>query len=221
MKKKYAVLGLGRFGSKVALELFYKDNEVIAVDKDETVIQNIKDHVTHAFAGDITDEGALKEAGVADCDVVIIAESTDMESNIISTQVCKNLGVPTVICKAHNTVHGKILTKIGADQITYPEQDTAIKLVNRLTSQGVLDYFDLGEDLTIVGTTALPNWIGQKLSDLDLRNKYGVTVLSLRRGNENILIPAWATVVEKDDVIVLYGKEDSLKQMNLDITHRT
>ncbi|MDD5593703.1 MAG: TrkA C-terminal domain-containing protein, partial [Candidatus Margulisbacteria bacterium] len=84
-----------------------------------------------------------------------------------------------------------------------------------------LDYFDLGEDLTIVGTKALPNWVGQKLQELDLRNKYGVTVLAIRRGNENILIPAWATVVEKDDVIVLYGKEESLKQMDLDITHRT
>ena len=221
MKKQYAVLGLGRFGSKIARELFYKGQEVIAIDKDETIIQNIKDQVTHAFVGDITDETALKEAGVADCDVAIIAESTDMESNIIAAQVCKSFGVPLTICKAQNTIHGKILSKIGVEQIIFPEQDTAIKLVNKLTSQGVLDYFDLGENVTIVGTKPLDRWVGRVLSDLDLRNKYNITVLAVRRAGENIVIPSGSTTVEKDDILVLFGKEDSLKQLDLDITHKT
>lgn len=221
MKKQYAVLGLGRFGSKVARELYYKGQEVIAVDKDETVIQNIKDQVTHAFAGDITDEGTLKEAGVGDCDVAVIAESTDMESNIIAAQICKSLNIPLVICKAHNTIHGKILTKLGVDRIIFPEQDTAIKLVNQLTSQGVLDYFDIGENLTIVGTKPLEGWVGLKLSDLDLRTKHAITVLAIRRKGENIVIPPWSTLVEKDDILVLTGREDSLKKLDLDITHRT
>jgi trk system potassium uptake protein len=221
MKKQFAVLGLGRFGSKIARELFYKKQEVIAVDKDETVIQGIKDEVTHAFVGDITDEAALKEAGVADCDTVIIAESTHMESNIIAAQVCKGMGIPRIICKAHNTIHGKILSKIGVDQIVFPEQDTAIKLVNRLTSQGVMDYFDIGENITIIGTKAPQSWVGRKLSDLDLRAKYNITVLAVRRGNENMVIPAWSTVVEKEDTLVLFGKEESLKALDLDITHRT
>jgi trk system potassium uptake protein TrkA len=220
-KKQYAVLGLGRFGSKIARELFYKGQEVIAIDKDETVIENIKDQVTHAFIGDITDENALKEAGVADCDVVIIAEATNMESNIIAAQICKSIGIPLVICKAQNTVHGKILSKLGVDQIIFPEQDTAIKLVNKLTSQGVLDYFDIGENLTIVGAKALPEWIGKKLSDLDLRNKYNITILAVRRGNENMVIPAWSTIIKSTDTLVLIGKEDSLKKLNLDITHKT
>ena len=221
MKKQYAVLGLGRFGNKIARELFYKKQEVIAIDKEESVIENIKDQVTHAFVGDITDEAALKEAGITDCDVVIVAESTNMESNIIAAQICKGLGIPTVICKAHNTIHGKILNKIGVDQIVFPEQDTAIKLVNRLTSQGVLDYFDVGENIAIIGTKPLPNWIGQKLSDLDLRNKFNITILAVRRGNENMVIPAWSTIIEKEDTLVLIGREDSLKSLNLDITHKT
>jgi len=221
MKKQYAVLGIGRFGSKIARELFYKQQEVIAIDKDETVIEGIKDQVTHAFVGDIADETALKEAGVGDCDVVIIAESTNMESNIVAAQVCKSLGIPLVICKAQNTIHGKILQKIGVDQIIFPEQDTAIKLVNKLTSQGVMDYFDLGENVTIVGTRALAGWVGRQLSDLDLRAKYQITVLAIRRKGENLVIPAWSTVVEKEDIIVLFGREDSMKQLNLDITHKT
>jgi len=221
MKKQYAVLGIGRFGSKIARELFYKNQEVIAIDKDEAVVESIKDHVTHAFVGDITDEGALKEAGVADCDVVIIAESTNMESNIIAAQICKGLNIPVVICKAHNTVHGKILSKLGVDQIIFPEQDEAIKLVNRLTSQGVLDYFDIGESVKIIGTKAPANWVGRKLSDLDLRTKYNITVLAVRRAQENLVIPAWSTMVEQEDTLVLFGKAESLKELNLDITHKT
>lgn len=221
MKKQYAILGIGRFGSKIARELFYKKQEVIAIDKDDTVIESIKDQVTHAFVGDITDETALKEAGVADCDVAIIAESSNMESNIIAAQICKSLGIPKVICKAQNTLHGNILSKLGVDQIVYPEQDTAIKLVNRLTSQGVLDYFDIGENVTIVGTRPIERWVGRKISELDLRSKHNITILAVRRGGENIVIPSSNTVVQKDDILVLFGLEDSLKKLDLDITHKT
>jgi trk system potassium uptake protein TrkA len=221
MKKQYAVLGIGRFGSKVARELFFKGQEVIAVDKDEEVINNIREFVTHAFTGDIADEICLMEAGIQNCDSVIIAESSNMESNIIAAQILKNFGIPNIICKAHNTIHGKILAKIGVDQVIFPEQDMAIKLVNKLTSQGVLDYFDIGEKLTIVGAKAPSDWVGRSLTDLDLRNKYKVTTLAVRRGRENFLIPAWSMIVEKDDVVVLFGQEDSLKKLNLDITHRT
>jgi trk system potassium uptake protein TrkA len=219
--KKYAVLGIGRFGSKVARELYYKKQEVIAIDKDKAVIAVIKDEVTRAFAGDITDEAFLEESKVFECDTAIVAESTNMESNIIAAQILKSRGVPTVICKAHNTVHGQILTKLGVDQIVFPEQDTAIKLVNRLTSQGVMDYFDIGQNVTIVGTKPPRGWVGKPLSDLDLRNKYNITVLAVRRGDENLVIPSWSMVVEKEDTLVLFGRDDSLKKLDLDITHKT
>lgn len=221
MRKQYAVLGIGRFGSKIARELFYKNQEVIAIDKDPTVIEAIKDQVTHAYVGDITDEAALKEAGVADCDVAIVAESSNMESNIIAAQICKSLGIQKVICKAQNTLHGKILSKLGVDEIVFPEQDTAIKLVNRLTSQGVLDYFDIGKNVAIIGTKPLERWVNRTIADLDLRSKHNVTVLAIRRGDSNIVIPPPNTVVQKDDILVLFGQEDSLKKLDLDITHKT
>ena len=144
-----------------------------------------------------------------------------MESNIIAAQICKNLGIPTVICKAHNTVHGKILTKLGINMVIFPEQDSAIKLANKLTSQGVLDYFDLGEQVTIIGTRPPENWVGRKFSDLDLRNRLNITVLAVRRHGENILMPAWSTLIEQDDILVLFGREESFKELNLDITHKT
>ncbi|MDI6731682.1 MAG: TrkA family potassium uptake protein [Candidatus Margulisbacteria bacterium] len=221
MKKQFGVLGLGRFGAKVARELFYKKQEVVAVDKDENMIQAIKDQVTHAYVGDITDEQALKEAGIGDCDVVIVAESSNVESNIIAAQICKGLGVNRVICKARNTIHGKILQKIGVDEIIFPEQDTAIKLVNKETSSGVLDYFELGEHVSIVGVKAPGKWVSKSLSDLDLRNRANVTVLAVQRGEEKLVIPSGQTIIESEDVIILFGEEASFKKLDLDITHRT
>lgn len=221
MKKQFAVLGLGRFGLKVARELYYKNQEVVVVDKDLSVIQSIKDQVTRAYVGDITDEDALKEAGVFDSDVAVIAESSNIESNIIAAQLCKSAGVKKVVCKARNTIHGKILQKLQVDEIIFPEQDTAIKLVNRLTSSGVLDYFDLGPHVAIVGAHVPEKWVGRTLQDLDLRNKHNVTVLAIRRGDERLVIPSGQTFLQKDDVIILFGEEHSFKKLDLDITHKT
>jgi len=221
MKKQFAVLGLGRFGSKVARELFYKKQEVIVVDKDEDKIQLIKDEVTHAYLGDISDEQALMEAGISDCDVVIIAESTNVEANIIATQVCKNLGIKKVICKAKNTLHGNILKKIGADQIIYPEQDTAIKLVSKLTSEGILDYIDLGGELSIVGITAPENMVNKTVGELELRKKFNVTILGIKRGDGIVFNLNADTKINASDVIIVFGEVEDLKKLHLDITHKT
>ena len=220
-KQQYAVLGLGRFGSKVARELYFKKQEVVVIDRDENVIQSLKDQVTHAYVGDITDENAIKEAGVSDCDVVIVGESSSIESNIIATQICKSLGIKKIICKAKNTVHGKILQKLGANEVIYPEQDTAIKLVNRLTSSGVLDYFELDENIHIVGATAPKRWENKSLTELELRKKSNVTVLGIQRGDERLIIPAGDSVLQPDDVLILLGEDQALKKLNLDITHKT
>jgi trk system potassium uptake protein TrkA len=221
MKKQYAVLGLGRFGSKVARELFYRKQEVIVVDHDESKIQAIKDEVTNAFLGDIADEQSLLEAGVSDCDVVVIAQSSNIEANIIATQICKNLGIKKVICKAKNTIHGNILKKLNADVIVFPEQDTAIKLVNKLTSEGILDYFELGGELSIVGITAPEYMINKTLGDLDMRKRFNVTVLGIKRGEEIVFNLTADTKIVANDVLIAFGEADSLKKLHLDITHKT
>lgn len=221
MKKRYAVLGLGRFGLKVAKELFYKKQDVLVVDKDKDKVQGIKEEVSKAYLGDIADEETLTNAGIANCDVVIIAESSNIESNIIATQICKNLGIKKVICKAKNTIHGNILKKLQADQIIFPEQDTAIKLVSKLTSEGILDYIDLGGELSIIGITAPDNMVNKTLGELELRKKFNVTVLGIKRGSEIMFNLTADTKINISDVLVVFGEVEALKKLHLDISHKT
>ncbi len=221
MKKQYAVLGLGRFGSKVARELFYRKQEVIVVDHNEEKIQGIKDEVTNAYLGDITDEQTLLEAGVGECDVVVVAESSNIEANIIAAQICKNLGIKSVICKAKNTIHGSILKKLNIDMIIFPEQDTAIKLVNKLTSEGILDYIELGGELSIVGITAPENMLNKTIGELELRKRFNVTILGIKRGDEIVFNLTADTKITKSDVLIVFGEADALKKLHLDITHKT
>lgn len=221
MKKQFAVLGIGRFGSKVARELFYRGQEVIAIDQDEKKINAIKDEVTHAYIGDITDEDALKEAGVNDCDIAIVAQSSDLESNIIATQLCKNFGIGTVIAKAQNTLHGKILTKLQVNQTIYPEQDTAIKLVNKLTSENILDYLELGGQTDIVSVEAPKEWEDKTIKDLALRKRFRVTILGIKTGDELQFNLTDENIIKQGDIIIIFGETENLKKLNLDLTHRT
>jgi len=221
MKKQYAVLGLGRFGSKVARELFYKKQEVIVIDKVEEKIQAIKDEVSNAYLGDIADEQTLLEAGVADCDVVVVAQCSNIESNIIAAQIAKNLGIKKVICKAKNTIHGNILNKIGVDLVVYPEQDTAIKLVSKLTSEGILDYIDLGGELNIVGITTPDNMVNKTIGELELRKRFNVTILGIKRGDDVVFNLNAETKIMSSDILIVFGEVEALKKLHLDITHKT
>ncbi|MCX5749558.1 MAG: TrkA family potassium uptake protein [Candidatus Saganbacteria bacterium] len=221
MKKQFAVLGIGRFGSKVARELFYRGQEVIVMDKDEHKIQQVRDEVTHAYIGDITDEAALKEAGINDCDIAIISESSNIESNLIACQICKSFGIKKVIAKAQNTLHGKILVKLQVDQIVYPEQDTAIKLVNKMTSDRILDYIELGEHINIVSVEAPAKMENLTIRELALRRRFHVTILGIKRGEELIFNLTDDNIIEKGDILVVFGETENLKKLNMDVTHKT
>jgi trk system potassium uptake protein len=220
-KKQFAILGLGRFGTKLARELFYRGQEVIVIDRNEEKIQAIRDEVTHGFVGDITSEDTLKESGVSDCDVVVIAESSNIESNIISSQICKDLGIKKIIAKAQNTVHGEILKKLQIDQVIYPEQDTAIKLVNKLTSDNILDYLELGSLINIVSFEAPEKMENKTIKELALRRRFRVTILGIKRGEELIFNLIDENTVQKGDVLVVFGETDNLKKLNLDLSHKT
>jgi trk system potassium uptake protein TrkA len=214
-KKQFAVLGLGRFGQKVAKELAMRGHEVVVMDREESKVNMIKDLVTHSFIGDITDEQALREANVQNCDSVVVGQSSNIESNLLAVQLCQELGVKELVVKAQSTLHGKILKKMGADNIVYPEQDTAVKLADKLTLKGIMDYMEISNEFDIIELKALPQFINKKLSELNLRKKYNVTILAIRRhGAETIMSPDGDTIILPDDILILIGRIQDMEKLN-------
>ena len=213
-KKQFAVLGLGRFGQKVAKELCLRGHEVVVMDKDEGKVNTIKDLVTHAYIGDMTDEGALREANVQNCDIVVVGQSSNIEANLLAVQLCQELGVKEIVVKAQSTLHGKILKKLCVDFIVYPEQDTAVKLADKLTMKGIMDYMELSKEFDVIELKSLPEFSNRKLKDLDFRKRYNVTVLAIRRGTESIMSPDGETVINNGDILILLGKIEDMEKLS-------
>lgn len=212
-KKQFGVLGLGRFGQKVAKELAMRDQEVIVMDKDEAKVNVIKDLVTHAFIGDMTDEGALREANIPNCDIVVVGQSSSIEANLLAVQLCQELGIKELVVKAQSTLHGKILKKMGVTNIVYPEQDTAVKLADKLTLRGVLDYMEISKEFDVIELKAGKDFNNKTLRDLNLRKKYGVAVVAIRRGIESIMNPDGETQILEGDILILLGKIEDLNRI--------
>jgi len=212
-KKQFGVLGLGRFGQKVAKELAMRDQEVIVMDKDEAKVNVIKDLVTHAFIGDMTDEGALREANIPNCDIVVVGQSSSIEANLLAVQLCQELGIKELVVKAQSTLHGKILTKMGVTSIVYPEQDTAVKLADKLTLRGVLDYMEISKEFDVIELRAGKDFHNKNLRELNLRKKYNVAVVAIRRGVESIMNPDGETLILEGDILILLGKIEDLNRI--------
>ncbi|MFA4967446.1 MAG: TrkA family potassium uptake protein [Candidatus Margulisiibacteriota bacterium] len=212
-KKQFGVLGLGRFGQKVAKELCMRGHEVVVMDKDETKVNQIKDLVTHAYIGDMTDEIALREANIQNCEVVVIGQSSSIEANLLATQLCKELNIGQVVVKAQSTLHGKILNKLGVDMIVYPEQDTAVKLADKLTLRGVMDYMEITKEFDVIEMRAGSNFDNKKLRELNLRKKMNVAIVAIRRGAETIMNLDGDTTILNGDILILMGKIEDLKKI--------
>ncbi len=212
-KKQFAVLGLGRFGQKVAKELCLRGHEVVVMDKDEAKVSQIKDLVTAAYIGDMTDESALREANVQNCETVVVGQSSSIEANLLAVQLCKEFNIPQVVVKAQSTLHGKILKKLGVDMIVFPEQDTAVKLADKLTLRGVLDYMEITKEFDVIEMSAGKDFDRKTLRELNLRKKYNVAVLAIRRGAESIMNPDGDTTILEGDILILMGKIEDLKRI--------
>ncbi len=212
-KKQFAVLGLGRFGQKVAKELCMRGHEVVVMDKDEAKVNQIRDLVTHAYIGDMTDENAIREANVQNCEVVVIGQSSSIEANLLAAQLCKELNVKQVVVKAQSTLHGKILNKLGVDLIVYPEQDTAVKLADKLTLRGVMDYMEISKEFDVIELKSSKEFDKRTLKELNLKKRFNVAVLAIRRGTESIMNPDGETLLLESDILILMGRIEDLKKI--------
>ena len=179
INKSYAVFGLGRYGRSVAEELVANGAEVIAVDIDENIVNEAISEIPYCKCADVTDAEVIKQLGIANVDVVIIAMATNLEASIMATMLCKEIGVKRVITKCGSEMDCKILSKIGADQIVFPESESGIRLAKNILSSGFVDIIELSKDVSIVEIGVKPEWEGKNLLELNLRKKYSINILAI------------------------------------------
>ncbi|MBY9077375.1 TrkA family potassium uptake protein [Paenibacillus sp. HN-1] len=214
-KKQYAIIGMGRFGSSIARALSGMGYDVLAIDADEQRVQEISAIVTHAVSADSTDEEALRALGIRNFDVVVVAIGEDIQSSILTTLILKDLGVPVILVKAKSELHGKVLSKIGADKVIYPERDMGTRVAHHLASPNILEYIELSPDYSILEMKAAAAMIGRNLQELDIRAKYRCNVIAIRRGDEMNITPNADDRLTGGDVLVIVGHKDSLTKLEL------
>ncbi|MCK5762807.1 MAG: TrkA family potassium uptake protein, partial [Clostridiales bacterium] len=174
MKKQYVIIGCGRFGTSVANKLTELGSEVMVIDKNEDIIQQLSDTLTYAVQADPTDENTLKSLGIRNFDVAIVAIGEDIQASILVTLMIKELGVKQIIAKAQNDLHAKVLYRIGADRVVFPEREMGIRVAKNLISENVLDFIELAPEYSIVEVIALEEWIGKSLKELNVRARHGI-----------------------------------------------
>ncbi len=213
MEKNVIVLGLGRFGYSVATKLFEKGVYVTAVDSNYKKVEKISNFVSSAAQGDITEEVAMKSLGINNYDVAIIATGTDIEASIEATLICKDSGVDKVIAKATSQSHARILKKIGADQIVYPELDTGERLARSLAGSNLLELVQFSNDFSLIEIKAHEDWIGKSLIELDFRKTYKMNVVGFERDGQMLMDIDPSTDIRKGDVLVLIGDNENAKAL--------
>lgn len=211
MDKNIIVLGLGRFGMSVATKLFKDGFYVTAVDYDYDLIEKMADSVSSAIQADITEEVAMHSLGINNYDVAIIATGSDLESSIEATLICKDSGVKEVIAKASSKQHARILKKIGADRIVFPEFDTGQRLAKSLAGPSLMEIIDFSDEISLIKIKARKSWIGKSLVDLDFRKQYQMNVIAFERDGHMIIDVDPNLLIEEDDTIVLIGEKENAK----------
>ncbi len=215
MKKQFAVIGLGNFGYYLASGLFQKGHEVLGIDINPRQVQEIRDHVSRAIIADATDPQALKELELEKMDAVVVSIGSVLNSSILATLNVKDLGVKRVVAKAVSNPHGRILQKIGADDIYFPEKDIALTAAQRLDNPNVLDYLPFMEGFSIAQLAPPREFIGKSLIELDLINKHGIQVVAVKElVPENVvMIPTGRFVVKDSDILFLLGPDQALADL--------
>jgi len=181
-KKTYAVFGLGRYGTAVAKELVENGMEVIAVDTEERIVNDAAAYLPVCKCADVTDSEVISRLGIGNIDTVIVCMASNLEASVMAVTLCKEAGVKTVIAKCANEMHQKILLRVGADQVVFPETESGIRLAKNLLSSGFIDMISLSKDVSMVEIDVKDEWCGKNLIELNLRKKYGFNIVAIKKG---------------------------------------
>ena len=209
----------GNMSRQAASTLAEMGYEVLGVDNDEEIVNDLKDKITQAVQADITEERVLKELGVKNFDAAIVCIGTDLETSILVTMMLKEMGVKYIIAKAQNNLHAKILEKIGVDKAVFPERDMGARIARRLITPNIKDYIELEPDYNIIEIKALSKFVDKTLSELDLRNKYGINVLAIKRNDSFNISPRAKDVIKKEDFLIVIGETKKINELAAKANH--
>jgi trk system potassium uptake protein len=226
MKRQFAVIGLGRFGASVAETLAESGYDVVGIDKSPEPVQEMSKILTEAVQADATDESALRQLGIENVDCCIVAIGVDIEGSVLVTMTLKDIGIREVVAKAITPVHGKILRKVGATKVVFPERDMGIRVAKSLISPMIFEQLQLSQDYGMIETIASKVFVGKTLRELDVRSRYGVHVIAIKRkkpemddeGESTVkdavmIAPEAGEIIEEGDSLVLIGPNKELDRL--------
>lgn len=219
-RKQFGVIGLGRFGSAMAMTLTELGHDVIGVDGDESRVQQLADVITHALQIDATDEKALRAAGIQDVDVAVVSIGENIESSLLVVMQLRDLGIGTIVAKAVTPLHGRILEKLGVSRVIFPEREMAIRIAHSLVLPNVIDYIELSRDFSIVEVPAPAAFVGRTLKQLELRPRLGLTLIAIKRQSDDSgavvtnIAPAADETIRPGDILALLGGNEKLSQLD-------
>ena len=215
MMKRIGIIGAGRFGASLAESLSNAGAEVLLIDRNRPAMQAMGDFCT-ALQGDATQPHVLEEAGLGECDVVVVAIGSNIEASMMATANCKELGVPHVVAKATSELHGKILKRIGADNVIYPDRDSARRLAHSIANHNAMDFFEVSDGYSICEVDVPESLRGKTLAEADLRRQKGLTVLCIRRADDDpkkprkVIFPEAADAMLPGDRLIVFGESKKI-----------
>lgn len=211
--KSYCVIGLGRFGLNLSKELIKLGHEVMVIDKDKNALKQVTDLATYAIEANVLNEAALREAGIGNYECVIVGTAEEPQVAIMATMIAKESGVPMVVAKASDDLHARVLKRVGADKIVFPEKESGIRLAHLLGSKGIVDFIPLDEGVSIVEMVPKKEWWDKTLLELDLRRKYKISVIAIKNGGRVNTVPQAESKITRHDTLIVIGESADIENV--------
>ncbi len=212
--KQYLILGAGKFGSNMAKKLYELGQEVMIMDMDNEIVQGINEYVTYAVQGDVTNEASLRELGAQNFDVVVVSIGNNIQASIMVTLLLKEMGVKKIISKAVNQLHAKVLYRIGANRVVFPEQETAIRIAQNLVTDNIFDFINLSPEHSIAEIEVKDEWIGETIIDINPRANFNINIIAIKNGVDTDITILPSRVIKEGDVLLVLGRNDDIKKID-------
>lgn len=213
-KKQVLVVGLGRFGSAIARTLCEDGVQVLAIERRMDLVEEMREHITQAVQADSMDRESMQALGVGEFETAFVTIGDDIKASCVTVMLLKEMGVKHVVAKAADDFHGRMLEKLGADKIVFPERDMGKRIAHNLVSGNLLEYIELSPDCSMAEILAEPGWAGKNLAELHLRDRLGINVVAVRSGDKTNPLPTSGTVIQQGDIMLVVAGEETLLKLN-------